>query len=289
MKLPIFNGKVFLAPMEVVNDLAFRLMCHNYGSAMQFTEMISINAVARNNKAIIRLARTLDEEKPVGVQLFGTKTELIKKSIKMLEHDYLSEIKPDLFDFNFGCSSDNIVRQGAGAALLKRPKKIGEIISAMRASTDLPISAKIRLGITPNLADYVKTAKIIEENGADMITVHARYQKQGFGGTADWNAIKEIKEKVNIPVVGNGDVFDEISAKKLLDETKCDYIMVGRAALGNPFIFSRINHYLKTGKMLKQKSKTELFSEYLMLAKKYGVKDSVINQQTRNFSSKNNF
>ncbi|MFA5303166.1 MAG: tRNA-dihydrouridine synthase family protein [Candidatus Nanoarchaeia archaeon] len=286
MKLPIFKSKLFFAPMEVVSDPAFRLMCHKYGSAMQFTEMISVNAVTRGNKSVIRLARTLNDEKPVGVQLFGTKTELIKESIKILEHDYPNEINPDMFDFNFGCSCEKIVRQGAGAALLKRPTKIGEIVSAMRASTDLPISAKIRLGITSKLADYVKTAKIIEASGADMLTVHARYQKQGFGGLADLNAIKEIKQAVNIPVVGNGDVVDEFSAKKMLTETGCDYLMIGRAAMGNPFIFSRINEYLKNGKLLKQKSKYDLFDEYISLAKKYEIKPQTIKKQERNFMKK---
>jgi len=286
MKLPHFNSKVFLAPMETINDLAFRFMCHKYGSAMQFTEMIGINAVARKNMAVIRLAMTLPEEKPVAVQLFGTKIDALKESINILENDYPDEIRPDIFDFNFGCSSENIIGQGAGAALLKRPEKIAEIISAMRASTDLPISAKIRLGVNPKFADYVKTARIIETAGADMITVHARYQSQGFFGKADWNAIKEIKQAVNIPVVGNGDVKDEFSAKKMLDETGCDYIMVARAALGNPFIFSRINHYLRKGTLLKQKRKDDLFSEYLYLARKYGIKQELIEQQKKNFSKK---
>jgi tRNA-dihydrouridine synthase B len=288
MKFPNLKGKLFLAPMEVVNDLAFRLMCHKYGSAMQFTEMISINAVTRGNKAVIRLAKTLDKEKPIGIQLFGTKTELIKKSIKILENDYPDEIKPDMFDFNFGCSSKNIIRQGAGAALLKRPKKIGEIISAMRSSTNLPISAKIRLGINAKLANYVKTAKIIENAGADMITVHARYQNQRFSGSADWNAIKEIKQAVNIPVVGNGDIIDELSAKKMFEETGCDYIMIGRAAMGNPFIFSRINNYLNNETLLKQKSKYDLFDEYLALARKYQIKPKIIKKQERNFLKKIN-
>jgi nifR3 family TIM-barrel protein len=283
MKLPKFSGKLFLAPMEVVNDVAFRFMCHKYGSSMQFTEMIGINAVARGNKAVINLAKTLDEEKPVAVQLFGTKTELIKESIKILENDYPEMIKPDMFDFNFGCSSENIVNQGAGAALLKRPGKVGEIISAMRSSTDLPVSAKIRLGINAKLPNYVKIAKIIEENGADMITVHGRYQSQGFLGKADLNAIKEVKQAVNIPVCGNGDVVDEFSAKKMLSETGCDYVMIGRAALGNPYIFERINYYLKKGRLLRQKKKADLLNEYIYLAKKYEIKPSIINQQKRNF------
>lgn len=283
MKLPKFSSKLMLAPMKVVNDVAFRLMCHNYGSAMQFTEMINVGAVIRKNKAVLNLAKTLDEEKPVGIQLLGSKIDLIKKAINILENDYPEKINPNMFDFNFGCSSNIITKQGAGAALLKRPKKIGEIIKAMRSSTDLPISAKIRLGTNKASANYIKIAKIIEKNGADMIIVHARYQNQNYTTPADWKAIREIKEKVNIPIVGNGDAIDDVSAKKMINKTNCDYVMIGRAALGNPFIFYKINHFLTTGERIKQKNRKKLFKEYLFLAEKFGIKQSVVKQQEINF------
>ncbi|MFT4297951.1 MAG: tRNA dihydrouridine synthase DusB [Candidatus Woesearchaeota archaeon] len=276
------KGKVFLAPMAGVNDLAFRVLCKKYGSALNFTEMVNVNGVERKNKSTIKLAYTLDEEKPVAVQLFGTRISAIKSTIKILETD--ENVKPVIFDFNFGCPVKRIMNQGAGSALLKRPSKIGEIINAMRESTDLAVSAKIRLGISPKNSNYMKTAKIIEKNGADMLIVHGRYQSQGYSGKADWEKIKEIKESLNIPVVGNGDVADEVSAKKMLEQTKCDYLMIGRASMGNPFIFSRINHYLDTGKILQQKNKLELFLEYLELAKKYKVKSSIIKMQAMYFT-----
>jgi tRNA-dihydrouridine synthase B len=284
MKIHNFNlkGKVFLAPMAGVNDLAFRIMCHNYGSALNFTEMINVNAIERKNQATLRLAHILEDERPVSLQLFGSRIEAIKKSIKILEN--YENVKPNMFDFNFGCPVRRIMNQGAGSALLKRPSKIGEIIRAMRDSTDLPISAKIRLGLTPKSADYLKIAKIIEQNGADMLIVHARYQSQGYSGKADWDKLKEIKENLNIPVVGNGDVVDEISAKKMLDHTGCDFIMIGRATMGNPFIFKRINSYLDNGKLLQQENKLSLFIEYLELAKKYNVKSSLIKMQAMYFT-----
>jgi tRNA-dihydrouridine synthase B len=276
------KGKVFLAPMAGVNDLAFRSLCHKYGSAMNFTEMVNVNAIERKNKATMRLAYTLDEEKPVAIQLFGSRISAIKKSIKILEDE--SKINPDMFDFNFGCPVQRIMSQGAGSALLKRPSKVGEIINAMRSSTDLPISGKIRLGISPKVADYVNIAKIIEKNGADMLIVHGRYQNQGYSGNAHWDKIKEIKECVNIPIVGNGDVVDENSAKSIFQKTNCDYIMVGRGCMGNPFIFQRINNFLNTGKNITQKDKFKLFLEYIVLAKKYNVKSSLVKMQAMYFT-----
>lgn len=280
----LVKGKAFLAPMAGVNDLAFRSMCAKYGSALNFTEMVNVNAIERKNKATLQLAATLKEEKPVAIQLFGSRTNAIKRSIKILENDYPEKISPNVFDFNFGCPVSRIMNQGAGSALLKRPAKIGEIISAMRSSTELPVSAKIRLGLAPKSANYLKTASIIEKAGADMLIVHARYQIQGYSGRADWSKIKEIKQHANIPVVGNGDVFDEFSAEKMLKEAKCDAVMVGRGCLGNPFIFRRINHYLSEKKAIKQKSKLELFEEYLKLAEKNKVKPPIIKNQAMYFT-----
>jgi len=278
------NGKVFLAPMAGVNDLAFRLLCRKYGSALNFTEMINVNAVQRKNKATLRMAETSEEEKPVSIQLFGSRVDAVKESIKILENDYPEEIRPDAFDFNFGCPVQRVMKQGAGCALLKRPAKVGEIISAMRAATDLPVSGKIRLGITPSSANHLKTAKIIEESGADMLIVHARYQNQGYSGNAYWEKIKEIKEKVNIPVVGNGDVWDGKAAKDMIEKTGCDYVMVGRGCMGNPFIFKQINHYFDKGEELPQKDKLELFLEYVELVKKFPVKFSVVKEHAMCFT-----
>ncbi len=283
MELNKLKGKAFLAPMAGVNDIAYRVLCHKYGSALNFTEMINVNAVERGNKATLRMAQTSVDESPVALQLFGTRIDAIKKSIKLLENEF-DYISPDMFDFNFGCPVRKVMNQGAGCALLKRPAKMGEIISTMRDSTDLPVSGKIRLGITPKSANYLKTAKIIEKNGADMLSVHARYQSQGYTGKADWDKIKEIKESVDIPVVGNGDIFKAEDAKRMIDETGCDFVMVGRGCLGNPFIFKQINAFLDNGEKIEQKDKFELFSEYLEIANKYDIKMAIIKEHAMYFT-----
>jgi nifR3 family TIM-barrel protein len=193
-------------------------------------------------------------------------------------------VKPNMFDFNFCCPVEKIIGQGAGCALLKRPKKIGDIISCIRDATDLPVSAKIRLGINEGYSDFLKTAKVIEDSGADMLIVHGRYQDQKFSGEADWDAIRQIKEHVNIPVVGNGDIFNEHKAQEMLTQTGCDYIMVSRAAIGNPFIFSRINHFLDTGEILEQQNKFDLIEQYFELTRKSITNNSIIKNQLVSFT-----
>jgi len=276
-------GKVILAPLEGVNDLAFRSMCSGYGSALNFTEMLSSTALVRENSRTLEMARTLDDEKPVGIQVCGNDPKIVGQAIKNLDGGY-PNINPDLFNINFGCPVPNAMKQDIGAALLKNPEKVGELVSAMRGATDLPISAKIRLGISPKQANYMKISKIIEKAGADFIVVHARYQQKAYSEDAHWHTIKELKDELSIPVVGNGDVFDEESAKMMLDETGCDAVMVARGCIGNPFIFKRINSYLDSGKKIEQKDKFELFLEYLELARKYNVNYSSIKEHAMYFT-----
>ncbi|MCB9358730.1 tRNA-dihydrouridine synthase [Candidatus Woesearchaeota archaeon] len=269
-----FEGRVFLAPLAAVNDLAFREMSTKYGSALNFTEMVNVNAVERMNKSTLKMADTFKDEK-VFIQLFGTRLDAIKNTIRILEKEY-DDCTPSGFDFNLGCPVKKVMDQGAGSALLKRPKKIGEIVSTMRSSTDLPITAKMRLGLSPNTADHIKIARLIAENGADAIAVHARYQSQGYSGKAHWDKIKEIVEAVDIPVIGNGDVVDEDSCKNMFDISGCAFAMVGRGVMGNPFLFTRLNSFLQDGKRLEQKDKIEMFLEYLQITTKYDVKFSYI-------------
>ncbi|MFT4303176.1 MAG: tRNA dihydrouridine synthase [Candidatus Woesearchaeota archaeon] len=269
------DGRFVLAPLAGVNDIAFRKMCSDYGSALNFSEMINVNAIERLNKSTLKMADTFENEKCF-IQLFGTRLDAIKKSIKILENEY-DKCTPYGFDFNFGCPVSKIMNQGAGSALLKRPKKIGEILSVMRDSTDLPITAKIRLGITPKSANYLETAKIIERNGADALVVHGRYQSQGYSGTADWGKIKEIVDVVDIPVIANGDIVDEFSANKIIEETCCKFGMIGRAIMGNPFLFKRLNHFMETHEILEQKNKIDLFLEYLSLVDNFClIKDNYV-------------
>ena len=278
MKFPKLKSKLVLAPMHNITNIAFRILCRKYGASLVSTELLSANALAREDKLNLKLAITNKKEKPVCAQIFGQNTENLVKAAKVLEKD--TENKKfsvpsnsdkfagfDVIDINFGCPSKKILSQGAGAALLKRKNKIKEIVEQVSRSIKKPLTVKIRSN------NSVEIAKICEKAGASAITVHARSVKQGYSGKADWNVIKAVKENVKIPVIGNGDVVDGKSAKKMLDETGCDYIMIGRAAIGNPFIFKQINEYLKTGKEIRQtkKEKIEDYFEYIKLTKKHKI------------------
>lgn len=264
-EFPKLNGKLILAPMHDITNVAFRLMCKKYGASLVSTELLSANALARENNAVMQLAKTCEEERPVVCQIFSSNTENMVKAAKLMEKTF------DVIDINFGCPSSNIVKQGSGGYLLKRKNKIGEIIKEVSKAIEKSLSVKIRLGFDKN--EGVEIAKICEEKGANIIAVHARTVMQGYSGNADWNSIKEIKKNIGIPVIGNGDIKNGEDAEKMLKQTNCDYVMVGRAAIGNPFIFQEINHYLKTGEKIKQtkQEKIQDYFEYIELAKKYDI------------------
>lgn len=274
---PKLSGKLILAPMHGVTNLAFRLLCKKYGASLVSTELLSANAISKNNKAAIKLALTDKKEKPISVQLFSQNTDSIIQAVKKLEKEF------DVIDFNLGCPSTKILSQGSGAALLKRRNKIAEIVKETSTATNLPFTVKIRSGFKDNI-NAVEIAKLCEENGASAITVHARTVEQGYSGKADWDIIKQVKKAVKIPVIGNGDVIDGESAKRMLKETGCDYIMIGRAAIGNPFIFRQIGEYLKTGRTVNQTKEEKIndFFEYIKLAQEYknfSIKDSKLKAQ----------
>lgn len=247
------KGKLILAPMAGVTNLPFRLLCKKYGADLVFTEMVNANAVSRGNKASLRLAETCKAEKPVGVQLFGARLDAIKKSAEMLKD------RCDIIDFNFGCPASKVIKIGAGAGLLQRPKRVGEIVKVL-VETGKPVSAKIR--ILKDKKKLLEVVKAIEENGASWITVHGRTLGQGYSGKANYEWIKFVKDNVSIPVVGNGDVRDKESYLKILKETGCDYVMIGRAAMGNPGIFSEVQ-----GKKVPNKFK--MFKEFVKICDKY--------------------
>jgi len=260
---PILKSKIVLAPMHNVTNIAFRIMCKKYGAGLVSTELLSANAVSRKNKAVMKLAQTEKKEKPVAVQLFGQNTENLIKAAKIFEKNF------DVIDINLGCPSKRILAQGSGGALLKRKNKIAEIVKEVSSAVKKPISVKIRQGFDKNQA--VEIAKLCEKNGANAIIVHARTVEQGYSGKAKWEIIKEVKENVKIPVIGNGDVWSGEDAKKMLKQTNCDYVMIGRAAIGNPFIFKQINEFLKTSKEISQTKEEKIkdYFEYIKLAKKY--------------------
>jgi nifR3 family TIM-barrel protein len=273
------SEKLILAPMHDITNIAFRLMCKKYGAALVSTELLSANAIARENNAVMSLALSCKEEKPVACQIFSNNTENMVESAKILERKGFDSI-----DINFGCPSKKIMQQGGGGALLKRKNKIYEIVKEVSKSVNIPVTVKIRLGVDKKNINVLEVAKLCEEAGASAVIIHGRTVDQGYSGKADWNLIKEVKENVKIPVIGNGDVIDGKSAKEMLEEIKCDYVMIGRAAIGNPFIFKEINEYLKTGEIIKQTKEEKIkdYFEYIELAKKYNifsVKDAKLRAQ----------
>lgn len=273
-----FKSKIFLAPMSGVTDPALRLLCHEYGAGLTVVPLISIHSiVAKGVKGFIQFS---SKEKPRAIQLFGSDLELLKKAVKIVEKHF------DIIDYNMGCPSLHVTEQMACSALLQKPELTRKIFQTMVKSTKKPVTVKMRTGISkPN--KFLKIAKIAQEERISMLTLHARTVKQKYSGHADWKLIKKLKASVSIPVVGNGDVETPEDAQKMLEETGCDYVMVGRAASKNPFLFKQINDYLEKGKYSKVSSKAKLksFFKYLDYAQEYNLKPSQIRMQAMSFSS----
>ena len=278
--LPKFTSKVFLAPMSGVSNPALRLICKELGAGLVVTEFTNIHAVVAREADIHNFIEFSEKERPLAIQLFGSDLEALTRAIKIVEPYF------DIIDYNMGCPADHITQQMACSALLQHPDLTREIFKTMRAATTKPVTVKIRAGVTkPD--KWQAIARIAEEEGLDMITFHPRTVKEGYSGTSNWALIKELKQMVSIPVVGNGDIRTPEDAKRMLDETGCDYVMIGREAMSNPFLFAQINQYLETGKYrgLSSRKKIETFFRYVEYAKKYPtIKVYNIRMQAMNFS-----
>ncbi len=263
--------------MAGVTDVAFRALAKEYGAAMTYTEFVSSAAIVRGNVKTLSMLQVDPSEKPVAVQLFGGDVSEVVEAAKLLEDKF------DVIDINCGCPAFKVIKTGAGSALLKEPSKIAGLISKLVGAVSKPISVKIRAGVSPRCINAVEVAKLVEDAGAAAVAVHGRTQGQGYKGEADWGVIKSVKEAVNIPVIGNGDVFTPEVFKQRLDYSGVDYIMIARGAIGNPYLFKQINDYLDSGKYDKLDKYSQFFS-YLVLAEKYKLIDQVVKTQAATFT-----
>ncbi|MDD5953326.1 MAG: tRNA dihydrouridine synthase DusB [Oscillospiraceae bacterium] len=232
------EGKAVLAPMAGVSDKPFRTLCRRFGAAYVITEMVSSKALQFQDKKSVELMTLSEQEHPVAIQIFGDDPSIMAQAAQKA-----SAFHPDAIDINMGCPAPKIARSGGGSALLKQPKLCGEIVSAVKNAVDLPVTVKLRKGWSRDCVNVVEVAQICDEAGADAICVHGRTRDEMYTPPADWDIIRKVKEAVSVPVIGNGDVFSAQDAARMLEETKCDLVMVGRGALGNPWIFSQINAY----------------------------------------------
>lgn len=243
-----FENKVFLAPMAGVTDSAFRRICVEQGCGMVTTELVSAKGLyygSENTEALLKLT---NEEKPAAVQIFGRDPYIMAKAAERFDED-------DRFfaiDINMGCPAPKVVKNGDGSALLKNPELAAKVLKAVVGNSEKPVTLKIRKGWDDTCINAVEIAKIAEDCGISAIAIHGRTREQYYSGKADWDIIRQVKENVSIPVIGNGDVFEVEDAINMLNQTNCDAIMIGRGAQGNPWIFKRINHYMQTGEILPE-------------------------------------
>lgn len=239
--------KIYLAPMAGITDSAMREVCIECGAQMTFTEMVSAKGIAYQNTRTRELLELSPAERKAGVQLFGRDPDIIAETAKKI-CDWLGR-RLFILDINMGCPAPKIVNNGEGSALMKEPALAGKIISALKKAVDVPVSAKFRAGFTEKTKNAVEFAKILEEAGADTLTVHGRTREQYYSGKADWDVIAEVKQAVGVRVIGNGDIFTAEDARNMLEYTRCDAVMAARGAQGNPFLFAQIRELLETGRV----------------------------------------
>ena len=248
------KNKVVLAPMAGVCNSAFRRIIKEMGAGLLYAEMVSDKALVYNNEKTKEMLYMTEDERPISQQIFGSDKESFVEAAKIIEES----MHPDIIDINMGCPVPKVaVKSQAGSALLKDPDKIYEIVKAVKEAVNVPVTVKIRSGWDKNSINAVLVAKTCERAGASAIAVHPRTRSQGYSGKANWNIIKEVKEAVNIPVIGNGDILSAKDAKKMIDETGCDAVMIGRGTLGNPYLIKQVVRYLEDGVLLKDQSPKE--------------------------------
>lgn len=259
------KNQIVLAPMAGISNTSYRKIIKEMGAGLIYAEMVSDKAIVYQNNKTFDLLKMSEEERPIAQQIFGSDKESFVKAAQIIEET----MHPDIIDINMGCPVPKVaLRAQAGSALLKDPDKIYDIVSAVVSSVHVPVTVKIRSGWDEKNINAVEVAKKCEQAGAKAIAIHARTRSQGYSGKADWRIIKKVKEAVSIPVIGNGDVTSPELAKKMLDETNCDAVMIGRGVLGNPWLIKECVTYLETGKKIPPVSFLE---KVAMIKKHYSI------------------
>ena len=256
------ENNVFLAPMAGITDRPFRTLCHEMGSGLVYSEMVSAKGIYYNNEITKQLLDIREEEMPAALQLFGSEPEIMGAMGKKIEG-----INAGIIDINMGCPVPKVVKNGEGSALMKTPELAGKIIKALVEMQKKPVTIKIRKGFDDTCINAVEMAQIAEENGASAVAVHGRTREQYYSGKADWDIIKNVKKAVSIPVIGNGDIFKPQDAADMLEYTGCDAVMIARGAQGNPWIFKRTIAYLENGILLDEPTPQEKVSMALRHAR----------------------